>query len=297
MSENEQAGMMNCAVARDLMPLYVENLTEEETRRLLREHVGQCSACAQKLDAQLARIKIKNKGGKQDHQGIKFLRKVNRKRLFLILLSLALAYVLLAGGYSLLFSWQGSRPDDVTIVGRYQLADGRIILAWTVKGVYPGTDDGQSGRPLTNHIGFSYSFSPSNGASYSFENDLGTIGTSNWNRWFTGPDDRGEIFYYLFDPEEAYDAEQAIGIGWYLNRKEEQSTKNTFLLDSICVNNYCLWQRGDRTRSVEPEEEAALLAAVERAQREDSSPRHVDEAKENELLIQLVREATTEQAK
>ena len=38
-----------CAVTRDLLPLYAEDLVEQETQALIEEHLTDCSACRAKL--------------------------------------------------------------------------------------------------------------------------------------------------------------------------------------------------------------------------------------------------------
>ena len=38
-----------CAVVRDLLPLYAENLTEEETKKMVDEHLEECAECRQRL--------------------------------------------------------------------------------------------------------------------------------------------------------------------------------------------------------------------------------------------------------
>ena len=38
-----------CAVTRDLLPLYAEELVEQETHTLIEEHLTDCSACRAKL--------------------------------------------------------------------------------------------------------------------------------------------------------------------------------------------------------------------------------------------------------
>ena len=37
-----------CSVVRDLLPLYAEEMIEEETRALVDEHLEDCSDCSQK---------------------------------------------------------------------------------------------------------------------------------------------------------------------------------------------------------------------------------------------------------
>ena len=38
-----------CAVVRDLLPLYAENLTEDETKKMVDEHLESCTECRQRL--------------------------------------------------------------------------------------------------------------------------------------------------------------------------------------------------------------------------------------------------------
>ena len=39
-----------CAVVRDLLPLYAENMIEEETHALVDEHLEECPECSKKLE-------------------------------------------------------------------------------------------------------------------------------------------------------------------------------------------------------------------------------------------------------
>ena len=38
-----------CAVTRDLLPLYAENMVEQETKILIEEHLSECDDCRKKL--------------------------------------------------------------------------------------------------------------------------------------------------------------------------------------------------------------------------------------------------------
>ena len=40
-----------CAVTRDLLPLYAENMVEQETKALIEEHLNECADCRKKLSA------------------------------------------------------------------------------------------------------------------------------------------------------------------------------------------------------------------------------------------------------
>ncbi len=39
-----------CSVVRDLLPLYAEEMIEEETRALVDEHLEECSECSTRLE-------------------------------------------------------------------------------------------------------------------------------------------------------------------------------------------------------------------------------------------------------
>ncbi len=40
---------LSCAVVRDLLPMYAEKLTEEETTELVKEHLEECAECRGRL--------------------------------------------------------------------------------------------------------------------------------------------------------------------------------------------------------------------------------------------------------
>ncbi len=42
---------MKCSIAEDLLPLYVEEICSEETRKELEEHIKNCKECRAKLQA------------------------------------------------------------------------------------------------------------------------------------------------------------------------------------------------------------------------------------------------------
>ncbi len=72
---------MNCAVAGDLMPLYLENLCSEETRAALEEHLRECPECREKL-ARMEKGGDPPAGAREDSLPIAdYAKKVKRRRL------------------------------------------------------------------------------------------------------------------------------------------------------------------------------------------------------------------------
>ena len=47
----------DCKIVQDLLPNYVDNLTQKETNDFLEDHLKNCEECSKKLDAMKAEIK------------------------------------------------------------------------------------------------------------------------------------------------------------------------------------------------------------------------------------------------
>ena len=85
---------LSCGVARDLLPLYADNLTGEESSALVEAHLESCEPCRAQLDALRAALP------KQAPQASKSLRRIKgklKKRL-ITAVSITLAAALLLGG-------------------------------------------------------------------------------------------------------------------------------------------------------------------------------------------------------
>ena len=65
-----------CAVVRDLLPLYAENLTEDETKKIVDEHLESCEECRQRL----AEIDTKIDAPVDSSKPLMALKKEIRKR-------------------------------------------------------------------------------------------------------------------------------------------------------------------------------------------------------------------------
>ena len=65
-----------CAVTRDLLPLYAEELVEQETQALIEEHLTGCSACR----AKLSEFKTETSAPIETAKPLQSLKKQLRKR-------------------------------------------------------------------------------------------------------------------------------------------------------------------------------------------------------------------------
>lgn len=66
-----------CKIIQDLLPNYVENLTNEETNKFIDEHLTDCEDCKKVLESMKKEIKVGNE--KPDGREVKFMKKYKRK--------------------------------------------------------------------------------------------------------------------------------------------------------------------------------------------------------------------------
>ena len=78
---------LDCCVVRDLLPGYIEELTEPETARQVRAHLEHCPDCRQREADMRRALPIE----KAPRRALGFLKRVRRTRLVAAALSAALA--------------------------------------------------------------------------------------------------------------------------------------------------------------------------------------------------------------
>ena len=78
---------LDCCVVRDLLPSYLEELTEAETTAMVKEHIEHCEACRQLENDMRVQVPVE----KAPHRALKFLRRVKRTRLMAAILSAIVA--------------------------------------------------------------------------------------------------------------------------------------------------------------------------------------------------------------
>ena len=77
---------LDCCVVRDLLPAYIEELTEEETSAQVREHLEGCGACRGLEQDMRSQVPLE----KAPKGALNFLKRVKRTRLLAAVVSLAL---------------------------------------------------------------------------------------------------------------------------------------------------------------------------------------------------------------
>ncbi len=84
---------LDCRIVEDLLPNYIENLTNDYTNKAVEEHLTSCEECSELLNTMKADISVQNKVPEKE---IKFLQKMKRTRIVAIISSILL-FVLVIG--------------------------------------------------------------------------------------------------------------------------------------------------------------------------------------------------------
>lgn len=86
-------GKKECKIVQDLLPNYIEKLTNEETNTYIDEHLNSCEGCKKVLESM--KKDIKTLEPKRQEKEVKFLKKYNRK--IRILSSIVIAIIIIYG--------------------------------------------------------------------------------------------------------------------------------------------------------------------------------------------------------
>ena len=82
----------NCNVIRDLLPLYIDKISSEETNKLIEEHFEECEECKKYYEI----MKDETKVSDIDEEKVlkKFSKKMKKKRLKAIILAIIVTLIL-----------------------------------------------------------------------------------------------------------------------------------------------------------------------------------------------------------
>lgn len=130
---------LDCCVVRDLLPSYLEELTEAETSSLVKEHIEHCEDCRW-LEADM-RVHVPVE--KTPRRALKFLKRVKRTRLIAALLSAVVALFCMWWLYDREFHYANTdvgrleaicdyipQPEDSTIPHSVKVGTSMRVVAW-----------------------------------------------------------------------------------------------------------------------------------------------------------------------
>lgn len=84
---------INCNIVQDLLPNYIENLTNEETNLYIEEHIKDCNSCKKLLEDLQKDFKLTNT--KKEEREIKYFKKYNKKMKILKIIIIILLIIAL----------------------------------------------------------------------------------------------------------------------------------------------------------------------------------------------------------
>lgn len=106
---------LNCCVVRDLLPAYIEELTEQETTILIKEHLADCPSCRAVEHDMRAQIPIE----KAPKRALRFLKRVKRTRLTAAILSIVVAFGCMLWLYDQEFHYSNTEAGRLAAVEDY----------------------------------------------------------------------------------------------------------------------------------------------------------------------------------
>ena len=106
---------LDCCVVRDLLPSYLEELTETETSAMVKEHIEHCEACRQLENDMRVQVPVE----KAPQRALKFLKRVKRTRLIAAFLSTVVALFCMWWLYDQEFHYANTEAGRLEAVCNY----------------------------------------------------------------------------------------------------------------------------------------------------------------------------------
>lgn len=83
-----------CKIVYDLLPNYIENLTQEETNAFIQKHIAKCDICAKQLEHMSNSIDEDQIEPFNQVEEINYLKKIRRKiKLYIIITSIIIIFI------------------------------------------------------------------------------------------------------------------------------------------------------------------------------------------------------------
>ena len=122
---------MKCEVVRDLLPLYVDGVVSEESRKMIEEHLEECADCREYCRLLQEDLPIETEPEYADEAAV--LKKIKRRmflnRLLIVAVTLAFAVVVGAVIYGMnLTEYEGTLEENVS----YELPEGYVEAETTL---------------------------------------------------------------------------------------------------------------------------------------------------------------------
>ena len=116
-----------CSVVRDLLPLYAEDMIEEETRTLVDEHLEDCSDCSQKLEEikAAAAVPAENTAVDTAKPLLALKKTINKRRRITAAIAALCVFILLFSAFHRINEWHQVPWEEglIQVIGIEKMAD------------------------------------------------------------------------------------------------------------------------------------------------------------------------------
>ena len=116
-----------CSVVRDLLPLYAEEMIEEETRALVDEHLEECSECSQKLEEikAAAAVPAENTAVDTAKPLLALKKMINKRRWITAAIAALCVFILLVSAFHRINEWHQVPWEEglIQVTGVEKMAD------------------------------------------------------------------------------------------------------------------------------------------------------------------------------
>jgi len=136
---------LKCEIVKDLLPSFIEKMTNDVTNQEISEHLAECSDCTASYEAMKSPEKISKKKNRED---IKFMVKIKRKHLITTLITVLCASFVIVSAFQVwgyLRSKECAIPSEyISISDVYLLTNGKLICKIDVTDDCPFAVNGQT---------------------------------------------------------------------------------------------------------------------------------------------------------
>jgi len=109
----------DCKIIQDLLPNYIEKLTNEETNHFIEEHLKECTECQHIFENMQKELKANTT--KRDEREVKYMKKFSSKMKLLkfIILALIIIYVIIVGRRTFIMTSLSEKSKEHQIYNNY----------------------------------------------------------------------------------------------------------------------------------------------------------------------------------
>jgi hypothetical protein len=109
----------DCKIVQDLLPNYIEGLTNEETNLFIKEHLKECDECQKVLENMQKEIKVNIP--ERDEREVKYIKKFSNKMktLKFILLALIIIYIAIVGRRTFIMASLSEKAKENQVESNY----------------------------------------------------------------------------------------------------------------------------------------------------------------------------------